>query len=84
MLDAIKQLRGNRALLKKKGAFEIQKSNQFSGKPISEYKKYQFKKVSPEYLRKLKTQLSKDRKKEIIKHILILLLSVTVGLIIFL
>lgn len=84
MLDAIKQLRGNRAMLKKKDAFEIHKSNQFRGKPISEYKKYRFKKATPEYLANLKSQLSKERKRELVKRIIILLLSVAIGLMIIL
>lgn len=84
MLDAIKQLRGNRALLKKKDAFEIHKSNMYREKPISEYRRYRFKKASPEYLVKLRAQLNKERRTDLIKRIVILLLSISFGLILFL
>ncbi len=48
MLDAINNLRSNRALLKRSnGAFNIKERNTFKNKPISAYRKYSFRKATP-------------------------------------
>ncbi|OEK01317.1 hypothetical protein BFP97_07220 [Roseivirga sp. 4D4] len=77
MLDAIKSLRSNRALLRKRtGAFNIKDHNGFKDKPISAYRKYSFKKATPTYMRKLRAKLSADRKARKIKMIASLIFSI--------
>ncbi|WP_305982852.1 hypothetical protein [Roseivirga thermotolerans] len=83
ILDSIKKLKANRALTARRGSFNIKEANTFKPKAESEFKKYRFRKASPEYLKGLKLQLSAERKRELIKQTIILLLSVAIGLIIF-
>lgn len=81
MLDAIKSLRSNRTLLKKgHGAFNIKEHNTFKGKPISQYRKYSFKKATPAYMRKLRARLSRERKRANIKRLVVLTFSIVVVL----
>jgi len=83
-MDAIKRTRGNRSLLKKKGAFEIQKDNTFREKPFHQYAKYTFKKASPKYMIKLREQLRKDKAKRRLKLGVTLVLTIGFGLYILL
>lgn len=82
ILDSIKRMKANRALTSRREAFNIKEANTF--KPKSDFRKYRFKKATPQYLDKLKTELSKERRNQLIKNILILMISLTIGIIIFL
>ncbi len=81
MLDAIKSLRSNRALLRKRtGAFNIKEHNSFKEKPISAYRRYRFKKATPAYMRKLRARLSAERKARKVKLTAALVFSIVLVL----
>ena len=65
-MDAIKRTRGNRSLIKKKGAFETQKGNTFGKKALDEPTMYTFIKPSSSYLISLREQLRKDKARRLL------------------
>ncbi|WP_420387283.1 hypothetical protein [Roseivirga sp.] len=76
-------MKANRALTSRRDAFNIKEANTFKPKAKSEFRKYRFRQATPQYLNKLKSQLSVERRNELTKRIVILILSVTLGIIIF-
>jgi hypothetical protein len=84
VMDSIKRMKANRALTTRRDAFNIKEANSFRPKASSEIRKYRFKEATPQYLRKLKSQLSTEKKRELIKQIIVLIISISLGIIIFL
>lgn len=83
MMEANKSLKNNRALLKKKAPFEIQKMNLFSPKPANLRTIYRFRKATPEYLKQLKTRLRRETRRSFVKKGIVLLFALSVTLYIF-
>lgn len=81
-MDAIKRTRGNRSLMKKKGAFEIHKGNTFGKKALDQPTRYTFKKPSSSYLINLREQLRKDKARRLLNTSIAL--AVAVGAVIYL
>lgn len=84
IMDSINRMKANRSLSARRDAFNIKEANSFRPKVESEYRKYKFKKATPQYLSSLKAQLTTEKRKELIKRIVVLIISVSLGIIIFL
>ena len=84
IMDSINRMKANRALRNKRSSFNVMDANTFSEKPMSAYTKYRFKKATPEYLQKLRSQLLADRKNELLKGIfLLIIILLLIGFLLF-
>ena len=84
ILDTVKRMKANRSLRTKRSEFDVKAVNRLKPVSRSAFTKYTFKKASPEFRKRLQTQMAKSRKCETIKRLAILGFSILITLLIFL
>lgn len=82
VMDSINRMKANRSLKTKRSSFNIIEANTY--RPVKVKRVYQYKSMTPEFRKRLAGQLTKERRIELIKNLVILTVLAIITLLIFL
>ena len=81
-MDSINRMKPNSSLRMKRSSFNILEANTF--RPLKEKRVYEYKSITPEFRKRLAEQLTKERRIELIKNLVILTILAIITLQFFL